>query len=286
MRAVRVAEYGEPEVMRVHDDVPIPEPSDNQVLIKIRAAGVNPWDSYLRQGLYTAESGQLPFTPGVDAAGIVHKVGSDVRKVKPGDRVFTDNCVTGSYAEYGAASEEFVYFLPDNLTFQQGAVLGVSYFTAYRALFKRGNAKAGEKVLIHGASGAVGIACLQLGGIYGLHMIGTAGSQQGLELIKEHGAEKSFNHREEGYMQQIEDTVGKGVDVIIENAAHINLQADLEILDWDGRIVLSTQYDSEHKEAGNGSSDLAKVPYSNLNSFAYQCVTNAKITKKLLLEEQ
>ncbi|XP_077986742.1 quinone oxidoreductase-like [Glandiceps talaboti] len=238
MRAIRVSEFGAPEVLNVQTDVAIPTPVGKEVLIKISSAGVNPVETYIRSG-NRAVLPSLPYTPGGDAAGIVEKVGPKANKFKVGDRVYTGNCTSGSYAEYGIALEDRVSYLPENITFQQGASSGTPYYTAFRALFQRGKARASETVLIHGASGAVGIACLQFGSAYGLKLLGTAGTPEGLELIKQHGAEACFNHRDPDYTKKImAATGGTGPDLIVEMLGNVNLQKDLEMVAKFGRIVV------------------------------------------------
>ncbi|XP_072163760.1 quinone oxidoreductase-like [Diadema setosum] len=239
MRAVRVAQFGGPEVMKVESGLPIPEPAENQVLVKVVAAGVNPVDTYIRSG-NRAVLPPLPYTPGSDAAGTVEKVGSKVQKYKPGDRVYMCTpSVLGTYGEFTVAEESNLYELHTNLDFKQGATLGIPYFTAYRALFQRARTLPGHTVLIHGASGAVGIAALQFCRQYGMRVLGTAGSAEGLELIKREGAHEAFSHREEGYISKIMDaTNGRGVDVIVEMLANVNLQKDLDMLSPGGTVAV------------------------------------------------
>ncbi|XP_070532221.1 quinone oxidoreductase-like [Ptychodera flava] len=278
MRAIRVAEFGSPEVMKLQNGVAIPEPSSKEVLIKIKAAGVNPVETYIRSGNRNVLPA-LPYTPGTDGSGVVEKIGSKVTKFKPGDRVYTKNISSGSYAEFGIAAESKVDILPENMTFQQGAAVGIPYYTAYRSLFQRGKARASETVLIHGASGAVGIACLQLGSAYGLNLMGTAGTPKGLELIAKHGAEKVFNHREEDYTKQImEATAGKGVDLIIEMLANVNLDKDLDLLAPHGRVVVvgnrgPTQIDAR-KTMGKETC-IVGVMLTNIDDYEYKEIAAA-----------
>ncbi|XP_054759078.2 zeta-crystallin-like isoform X1 [Lytechinus pictus] len=240
MRAIRVSKFGAPEVMKVEGGLAIPEPKSSQVLIKVGAAGINPVDTYIRSG-NRATLPPLPYTPGADAAGTVEGIGPNVKKYKPGDRVYVCKSpgLPGTYAEYTLAEEKDVFCLPANLDFKQGATLGIPYFTAYRALFQQCNTHPRHTVLIHGASGSVGIAALQFCRQYGVKALGTAGSAPGLELIKREGAHQVFNHREEDYTQKIMDaTDGRGVDVIVEMLANINLQKDLEMLAQGGSIAI------------------------------------------------
>ncbi|XP_078606459.1 quinone oxidoreductase-like isoform X2 [Branchiostoma floridae x Branchiostoma japonicum] len=235
MRAVVVREFGGPEVLKV-EEVAVPQAEGKQVLIKVSAVGVNPVETYIRSGTHNIKP-PLPWTPGCDVAGVVEEVGKEATKFQKGDRVFTRGSVTGAYAEFTVAEEDTTFRLADRLSFQQGAAIGVPYMTAYRALFHRTHGKPGETVLIHGASGGVGLAAVQLAKAHGMVVMGTAGSSEGMELVKKNGAAHVFNHREEGYMDKImAATAGVGVDLIIEMLANVNLEKDLELLARHGRV--------------------------------------------------
>ncbi|XP_075566217.1 quinone oxidoreductase-like isoform X2 [Pelecanus crispus] len=202
MRAVRVFEFGGPEVLKLQSDVLIPDPKENQVLIKVHACGVNPVETYIRSGNY-ARKPALPYTPGSDVAGVIEGVGEHVTAFKKGDRVFTIGTISGGYADYAVAAANRVFPLSDKLDFRQGAAIGIPYFTAYRALFQKGRAKAGESVLVHGASGGVGIATCQIARACGLKVLGTAGTEEGMSMVLRNGAHQAFNHREANYIDKI-----------------------------------------------------------------------------------
>ncbi|XP_043818853.1 quinone oxidoreductase isoform X2 [Dromiciops gliroides] len=238
MKAIRVFEFGGPEVLKLQDDVPVPEPGDNEVLIKVEACGVNPVETYIRSGTYN-RTPALPYTPGTDVSGVVEAVGKHVKNFKIGDKVFTTNTVTGGYAEYTVASQDTVFPLLGNLDFAQGASIGIPYFTAYRALIHKAQATPGETVLIHGASGGVGVAACQMARAYGLKVLGTAGSESGMKVVLGNGAHKVFNHRETDYVDKIKEYVGEeGVNVIIEMLANVNLSKDLQLLSQGGRVII------------------------------------------------
>ncbi|KAM6327397.1 quinone oxidoreductase isoform 2-T2 [Podargus strigoides] len=202
MRAVRVFEFGGPEVLKVRADVLVPEPKENQVLIKVHACGVNPVETYIRSGSY-ARTPAVPYTPGSDVAGVIEGVGEHVTAFKKGDRVFTVSTISGGYADYAVAAANRVFPLSDKLDFRQGAAIGIPYFTAYRALFQKGCAKAGKSVLVHGASGGVGIATCQIARACGLKVLGTAGTEEGMNVVLRNGAHQAFNHREADYIDKI-----------------------------------------------------------------------------------
>jgi NADPH2:quinone reductase len=242
MKAIRVHEVGGPEVMKLEEQ-PDLKPGPGDVVVHIRAAGINPVDAYIRAGTYPRKA-TLPYTPGSDGAGEVEAVGADVKNLAPGDRVYIagfgqSNSGAGTYAERALCVPSQLYTLPARASFAQGAALGVPYGTAYRALFQRASAKPGETVLVHGATGGVGIACVELAHARGLTVIGSGGTDKGLAAVREHGADVLVNHRTPNYTDEImRATGGRGVDVIIEMAAHINLDRDLSLLTRGGRVVV------------------------------------------------
>ncbi|XP_032834000.1 zeta-crystallin isoform X1 [Petromyzon marinus] len=236
MRAIRMREFGPSSVLRLQTDVPVPSPNDKEVLIRVRACGVNPVDTYIRTGTHTRRP-ELPWTPGGDVAGTVESVGRSISSFKAGDRVYTA-LAEGGYAEFVCVAHDRVFTLPAQLDFPQGAALGVPYFTAYRALVQKAATRPGETVLIHGASGGVGIALCQMARALGTRVIGTAGSPEGLELVAKHGAHSTFNHREDGYVGRIQELCPRGVDVVFEMLANVNLPSDLKLLGQNGRVVI------------------------------------------------
>ena len=237
MKAIRVHEFGGPEVLKL-EEVATPKPSAGEVLVRIHAAGVNPYDTYMRAGTYALKP-SLPYTPGSDGAGTVEAVGEGVKKVTRGDRVYTGRTLTGAYAEYALALEEQVHLLPANIDFKQGAGIWVPYGTAYHALYHSAKAHASETALVHGASGGVGIAALQIARAMGLKVFGTAGTPRGLELAKREGAHEVFDHRKPGYQEAILQATGnRGVDIILEMLANVNLSYDTKLLANNGRVIV------------------------------------------------
>lgn len=236
MKAIQVENFGGPEVMELVS-IPVPVPATGQVLVTIKAAGVNPVDTYIRAGQY-ARKPALPYIPGIDGAGVVEAVGADVVDAfQVGDRVYGGWPLTGTYAEQTLYGADQLYHLPQGVAFDQGAGIFVPYSTAYRALFIKGKAKAGETVLIHGATGSVGLAAVQLATAAGLQAVGTGGSVAGRQQVLEQGAVAALDHHEANYLQAIRSSLG-GVDVVLEMLANVNLEADLQVLNPGGRVVV------------------------------------------------
>ncbi|XP_068210141.1 quinone oxidoreductase-like isoform X2 [Palaemon carinicauda] len=236
MRAVLVRQFGGIDQMKVATDVTIPTLGDKQVLIKMTFCGINPVDTYIREGAFGMLP-DLPYVPGIDGAGVITSIGKLVTKFKPGDRVFA--CQTGqmgSLAEYVAVNEENAFPLDDKLSFEQGAAIGIPYFTAYRALFQKAKAKSGDRVLIHGASGAVGLAAVQIAKANGMHVTGTAGTQEGLDLVRTAGADAVYNHKEKAYLKKLQNE--ELFDVILEMLANVNLGNDLKLMKRHGRTIV------------------------------------------------
>jgi NADPH:quinone reductase len=235
MKAIRVNQLGGPEVLKL-EEVPDPKPGPGQVVVHIQAAGVNPVEAYIRAGTYPRKP-PIPFTPGTDGAGTIESVGEGVTGFKPGDRVYTGGSLSGTYAQKALCDERTVYSLPANASFAQGAAMHVPYATAYRALFHRAQAKAGDMLLVHGASGGAGIAAVQIARAAGLHVIGTAGSERGRKLAEAEGAHATLDHSTLDYREKaVALTGGRGFDVIIEMLANINLGKDLPMLAPGGRV--------------------------------------------------
>jgi NADPH2:quinone reductase len=237
MKAIRVRAFGEPEVLQLAN-LPDPTPGHGQVLIRVAAAGVNPVETYVRSGKYPRLP-ELPYTPGTDGAGIIFRTGQGVPShLREGQRVWLSGSLTGTYADAALCEVAHVHPLPDRVSFAQGAALGIPYATAYRALFQRGKAHPGETVLIHGATGGAGFAAVQFARMFGLEVLGTGGTAEGRKLIEEHGA-RTFDHSAPDYREQIlGHTAGRGVHLIIEMLANINLGADLTLLAPRGRVAV------------------------------------------------
>lgn len=237
MKRIRVYECGEPEVMKL-EETPDPQPEAGQVVVKVHAIGVNPVDAYIRAG-GQGYSPKLPYTPGFDAAGVVESIGEEVFTVAVGNRIYCAGTLSGAYAEKVLCDQSQVHSLPQQVSFAQGAGVPIPYATAYRALFQQAKAEPGEVVLIHGASGGVGVAAVQLARAAGMTVIGTAGSERSQRLVIEQGAHHVFDHHDPDHIRQImELTDGQGINLILEMLANVNLGKDLPMLAKGGRVVV------------------------------------------------
>jgi NADPH2:quinone reductase len=241
MQAILARAFGGPEVLKL-EDVPDPVAGRGQVRVRVHAVGVNPYDTYMRAGGYAIKP-DLPYTPGADAAGVIDQVGDGVTQWNAGDRVYMSGTAAGkahgAYAQYAICLPEQVHRLPKRISFTQGAGLFVPYVTAWRALFGRANTRAGDIVLIHGASGGVGVAATQFALAVGATVIGTAGSEDGLAVVRAQGAHHAVNHRQSGYLDEITKLAGgRGPDVILEMLANVNLDHDLTVIAPGGRIAV------------------------------------------------
>ena len=241
MQAILAREFGGPEVLKL-EEVPDPLAGAGQVRVRIHAVGVNPYDTYMRSGAYAIKP-DLPYTPGADAAGVIDQVGDGVPGLKAGDRVYVSGTTLGkahgAYAQFAVCAPEQVHRLPERITFTQGAGLFVPYVTAWRALFGRANTRAGDTVMVHGASGGVGVAATQFAVAAGAIVIGTAGSEEGVAMVKAQGAQHAINHKTAGYLDQITAASGgRGPDIILEMLANVNLDHDLTVVAPGGRVVV------------------------------------------------
>ncbi len=236
MKAIRQHTFGSPEVLQL-EEVPDPVAGPGEVVVAVQAAGVNPVEAYLRSGIYPKPA--TPFTLGSDGAGLIESVGEGVTNVDVGDRVYIAGSKSGTYADKSLCNARNVHPLPTGVSFAQGAAIHLPYITAYQALFHRGRAQPGERLFVHGGSGAVGVAAIQFARRAGLLVIASAGSDEGGKLVREQGADHALDHTTQNYLDQISElTEGKGADLILEMLANVNLANDLDVIARFGRIVL------------------------------------------------
>ncbi len=237
MKAIVVHEFGGPEVLKL-EDVPDPHPGPGEIIVRLKAIGVNPVETYQRAGGqgYTIPR---PFTPGADGAGVVESIGPDITGFARGDRVYVAGSMSGTYAEQCRCTPEQVHHLPAPVSFEHGACLWINYGTAYRALFTRGGALAGDRVLIHGATGGVGIAAVQWARYRGLESFATYGSPEGESMLHDQNVAHCFSHKDPDHIKAVLDaTDGNGVDLVVEMLANVNLERDLDALAPGGRVVV------------------------------------------------
>jgi NADPH:quinone reductase len=249
MRAIQLTEFGGPEVLRLVD-IPIPKPVGREVLIEIKAIGVNYADTARREGQYVVKT-PLPYVPGVEVAGIVSDVGNEVTSVKIGDRVVTllgSDQATG-YAEYTLADERGLIQIPEGVDFEQAAALPVQGLTAYHILKTMGRLEKGETVLVHAAAGGVGTIAVQLAKLFGAgKIIATASTDEKLALAKELGADELVNYTKEGWELDVREiTDGKGVDVALEMAGGDIFQKTVLSMAPFGRLIIYGVASGEQK---------------------------------------
>jgi NADPH2:quinone reductase len=248
MRAVRVHELTGPSALRV-DEVPDPKPGSGQILIEVRAAGVNFPDVLLSRGLYQFKP-TPPFSPGGECAGIVRELGAGVTGVAVGDRVAATT-VNGSFAEKICLPAATVMKLPDEIGFEVGAATLLTYATTYHALVDRAAIKPGEKLLVLGAAGGVGIAACEIGAQLGAHVIAAASSDDKLAFCREHGARDGINYGSDDLKDRIKAmTAGNGVDVVYDPVGGALAEAALRGTAWQGRYLV----------IGFASGEIPRIP--------------------------
>lgn len=237
-RASVIHEFG-PEEILVPSDFPLPSVGPKQLLIRLKAFGINELELKIRAGKFRPYLFKRPFVLGMDGAGVVEEVGSDVTKFKKGDRVWFFEPVTGAYANLCLTSEDLTYHLHPSLSFEEGAILPVPYMTVHRALIQHGGFKKGDSLLVQGASGAVGVAAVQVAkGLGASRIIGTAGTEDGIKLALQHGADVVLNYKDKDFKESLQKEVGKGANIILETNADVNFDMDLDLVAKRGHIVI------------------------------------------------
>jgi NADPH2:quinone reductase len=234
MRAIQVQKTGGPEVLTLVD-LPVPKPKANEAVVKIAAIGVNFIDVYFREGRYPSA---LPFVDGQEAAGTVTEVGSDVKSVKPGDRVAYTG-VIGAYAEYAAVPADRLVHVPDKITDQQAAAAMLQGMTAHYLVNSTYPLKKGETALIHAAAGGVGLLLVQMAKSIGARAIGTVGTEEKAKLAREAGAEEVIIYTQQDFEVEIKRlTENKGVHVVYDGVGKSTFEKGLNVLRPRGYIVL------------------------------------------------
>jgi NADPH2:quinone reductase len=241
MRAVRYHDHGGPDVLGV-DEIDRPDPEPDEILVEIRAASVNPVDTSFRSGEYGDVS--LPAIPGGDGAGVVAAVGSEVEEFAEGDRIVVGGMGHGdggTFAEYATIPRMKVAHLPESVSFEDGAAISNVGVTAWMALVENAGLKPTEYCLVHGGSGGVGHAAVQLGTAMGADVIATAGSEDAREQVRDLGAVAAFDYDSETLTDDVrEETDGKGTDVILDHRPEDYLGLDITVAAQNGRIITIT----------------------------------------------
>lgn len=248
MRAVRCHELTGPKSLRV-DELPAPTPGSNEVLIEVRAAGVNFPDVLMTYGKYQFKA-DPPFTPGGEASGVVRAVGSAVTSVAPGDRVVA-SLMSGGYAEQIVAEGAAVVKLPDAVSFEVGAATLLTYATTLHALVDRAAIQSGESLLVLGAAGGVGVSAIQLGKVLGAKVIAAAGSEEKVAFCKEMGADAGIVYTHEDLKERAKAlSDGRGVDVTYDAVGGPYSEPAIRSMAWGGR----------HLVVGFAAGDIPKIP--------------------------
>ncbi len=235
MKAIAINGAGGPEVLTL-TDVPMPELKPGEVLIKVAAAGVNRPDVLQRQGNYPAPKGHSEL-PGLEVSGTVAAISEGVTRFTVGDAVLA-LVPGGGYAEYAAVSELSCLMKPEAISFVDAAAIPETFFTVWHNVFERGKLKAGEKFLVHGGSGGIGVTAIQLAKAFGATVFTTVGSDEKCEAARALGADVAINYRTQDFAQIIKnETQGKGVNVILDMVGGDYIEKNIRSLSDDGRLV-------------------------------------------------
>lgn len=249
MRAVVCSEHGMPDKLNLATDWPEPELGPDDVLIDVKAAGLNFPDVLIIQGKYQIQP-ELPFVPGGEFSGTVSAVGASVDRYKPGDKVISMGS-TGAFCERVAVHQAAVFPMPSTLSFEQAAGISITYFTSYYALKQRANLQPGETLLVLGAAGGVGTTAVELGKLMGAKVIAAASSAEKLELCKKLGADEVINYSDVSLKDAIKElTGGKGVDVVYDPVGGDYAEPAIRGMGWNGRYLV----------IGFASGPIPKIP--------------------------
>ena len=248
MKAVLCKEWGMPAKLVV-EDVPSPKPASGQVVVSVKACGVNFPDTLIIQGKYQFKP-EMPFSPGGEVAGVVKEVGEGVTRVKPGDRVIAFN-TWGGFAEEMLVDADRTTPMPASMDFVRASAFVLTYGTSYHALKDRADIKAGETMLVLGAAGGVGLAAIQLGKAMGARVIAAASSDEKLKVCRDNGADDVINYAAEDLRARVKAiTAGKGLDVVYDPVGGPYSEPALRDMAWKGRFLV----------VGFAAGDIPKVP--------------------------
>ncbi len=249
MKAVVCREHGLPEKLELVADWPEPEVGEHDVLVRVRAAGLNFPDVLIIQGKYQFQP-ELPFIPGNECSGEIEAVGAAVTRFKVGDKVISA-AGTGAFCEHIVANENAVFPMPGSLSFEQAAGVSITYFTSYYALKQRANLQPGETMLVLGAAGGVGTTAIELGKLMGAKVIAAASSEEKLELCRKLGADEVINYSTTSLKDAVKElTGGKGVDVVYDPVGGDYAEPAIRSMAWNGRYLV----------IGFASGPIPKIP--------------------------
>ena len=272
MRAIRVHEYGGPEVLRL-EEVPVPQPGPGEVLVRIEVAGVNFIDVYQRTGAY---KGDLPFTPGMEGAGVVEAVGDGVRAVAVGDRV-AYAMSRGSYAEYAVVPERLLARLPEDVSSELAAAIMLQGMTAHYLTHSTFPLKPGQRALVHAAAGGVGLLLIQVAKRLGATVYGTVSSEAKAELARRAGADAVILYTEQDFVAEVKRlTGGEGVDVVYDSVGRATFEGSLRCLKPRGYLVLF----------GQSSGDVPPVDPHVLNAGGSLFLTRPSLAHHILTRDE
>lgn len=232
MKVIAITTYGEPDVLKI-EERSIPEISADEVLIKVKAIGVNRPDIFQRKGQYPAPEGVPADIPGLEVAGVIEKTGEKVTAFKPGDKVFA-LLAGGGYAEYVKAPEGQILPIPDSFSFEEAAGLAETLYTVYHNVFQRAKLQKGERFLVHGGSSGIGITAIQLAKTMGAEVFVTVGSDDKGKKCIELGADHFVNYKKEDFFEVLKD---KKIDVILDMIGGSYFEKNINILNEEGRLV-------------------------------------------------
>lgn len=236
MKALICTAWGGPDALTI-GELPSPIPGPGEILVAIRACGLNFADTLMIQGKYQ-ERPDFPFSPGIEIAGEVLETGSGVDDFAPGDRVIA-LCGHGGLAERVVVASSHAVRQPESMDFVTAAGFAVVYGTAHVGLERRARLQPGEVLLVHGAAGGVGLAAVEVGKRMGATVVATAGSEEKLALAKAHGAQHAINYREESFRDGVKAlTDGRGADVIFDPVGGEVFDQSIRCINWEGRILV------------------------------------------------
>ncbi|MFB6151134.1 MAG: NADPH:quinone reductase [Haloarculaceae archaeon] len=267
MRAVRLHDHGGTDVLQV-DEVDRPEPREGELLVEVTAAGVNPVDTYFRDGSYTPV--ELPFTPGVDLAGVVAGTGRGVEDFEPGDRVFGTGIGNASHqgacAEYATVPTDRVVALPDGVDIAEAGAAGVVAVTAWRALVDHAGLDPAERCLVHGGAGGVGHAAVQVADAVSARVLATAAPAYH-DALSDLGADAVFDYARDDLADAVTDAADGGVDVVLDHRLDDYLQFDADVAATGARVVGIGENSPDPGFTDDGAARSKDVSYQFMSMF-------------------